>query len=209
MGTFPTTTTTIAATRVGLADVVLAARGGDGRAWQELVRRYDAILWHVARAHRLDTATCADVVQQTWLTALQQIGALREPEAFGAWVRSIARRESLRVAARARRERPLPPQWEDGDAVEDERSGRRPEPPDDRMMRAQRHRLLEAAMETLPARQRDLLRLLTADPAPSYTEVSRRLGLPIGSIGPTRGRTLARLRAELLARGMDPEWACA
>ena len=42
-----------------------------------------------------------------------------------------------------------------------------------------------------------LLRILIGDPAPSYEEVSEALDMPVGSIGPTRGRALERLRQEL------------
>jgi DNA-directed RNA polymerase specialized sigma24 family protein len=67
----------------------------------------------------------------------------------------------------------------------------------------QDHRVLvRRALATLPEQHRRLIGLLASSPPPSYQEISAGLGMPTGSIGPTRKRILARLRAELEAAGL-------
>jgi DNA-directed RNA polymerase specialized sigma24 family protein len=58
-------------------------------------------------------------------------------------------------------------------------------------------------MMKLSEQQRQLIGMLFADPTPSYAEISASLGMPIGSIGPTRCRLLDKLRD---AMADDKEW---
>lgn len=171
------------------ADLLAAAADGDQQAWDALVDRFTGLLWTVARSHRLSTADAADVVQTTWLRFVEQLGRIREPERAGAWLATTCRRESLRVLRRDGRQVP----------TDDERTLERPDTTavgvEDLVVRVERDQLLWAAVEALPDRCRQLLRVLAADPAPSYEEVSAALAMPVGSIGPTRGRCLQRLRA--------------
>ena len=176
------------------ARIVHAAAAGDQEAWNELVERYSGLMWAVARAHRLSTGDAADVVQTSWLRLVEHLGAVRNPDGVGAWLATTARRESLRTLRRASRSEP-------SDAID-----ALPDPDltdvDARLLRDERDAALSRAFGRLPARDQALLRLLTTDPAPSYEEISAALAMPIGSIGPTRGRALARLRRELRRAGM-------
>jgi RNA polymerase sigma factor (sigma-70 family) len=175
-----------------LERVVRAAKAGDAGAWSALVERFTARVRSVARRHRLAAHDVEDVVQTTWLRLLEHIDGVREPSALGAWLETTARRESLRTANTGRREEltdaePL------ADAVE---------PVDERRLADRERRVaLGAALEQLAPRQRALLSLLLADPVPSYGEISRTLDMPIGSIGPTRARCLARLRRDRALAG--------
>lgn len=122
------------------------------------------------------------------MTLLEHLGAIREPAAVGGWLATTARRECLRVLRCAERvvcSAEAPEQVEDG-----------PEP-DARLLASERDAALWAALRRLGARDQALLRMVAAEPAPSYQEIGAALGMPIGSIGPTRARALDRLRREL------------
>jgi RNA polymerase sigma factor (sigma-70 family) len=113
------------------------------------------------------------------------------------WIITTAKRESLRYLAERRQtvpNDPLDPSWLATSAEDAEA--------DAELLRAERHEALLAGLAELPARQRELLRLLVQDPPLSYAQVSRRTGIPVGSIGPTRGRALDRLRRTLAVRDL-------
>jgi RNA polymerase sigma factor (sigma-70 family) len=172
------------------ADLLADVRAGDQAAWDELVTRFSSLLWAIARGHRLDTATAADVVQAVWLRLVEHLDDLREPAALPGWLSTTARRECLRVLRVQGRAEPT-----DGEDLTTVASD---EPAvDTGILAEERDRALWAAFARLGERCRRLLRVLMADPAPSYDEVSRALDMPIGSIGPTRGRCLDRLRTLL------------
>jgi RNA polymerase sigma factor (sigma-70 family) len=176
-----------------LAERVNAAASGDQRAWDALVDQFGGLIWAVARAHRLSDADAADVVQATWLRLLEHLGQLRDPARIGPWLITTARRECLRVLGAGRRTVPF------GD------DGWEPEspdmPPGDALLLEERGNALRGAFLRLQASDQALLRLLTADPRPSYEEIAATLDIPIGSIGPTRQRALQRLRRELTSQG--------
>ncbi|HLI00358.1 MAG TPA: sigma-70 family RNA polymerase sigma factor [Acidimicrobiales bacterium] len=165
---------------------VKAAADGDAEAWNQLVNRFDGLVWAVARSFRLDRASAADVVQTTWLRLVEHLSRIENGERVGAWLATTARRECLAATRRnARREiTTLPPDLPDD----------RTPAPDGALLRGERDRAIWAALGRLSDRCQQLLRLLAADPAPSYEEVSAALSMPVGSIGPTRGRCLERLR---------------
>jgi len=171
-----------------LATTVQAAARGDERAWDALVRRFTPMLRGVSRRYRLDADDVDDVVQACWLSLILNVDAIRDPEAVGAWLVTTARRESLRVHQRVVREvvaeAPLADRQPAPDCVERD------------LIRAEQCAELRAAVDRLPGRQRALLRSLIDQPDRSYAEVSRGLGIPIGSIGPTRERGFRRLRVD-------------
>ena len=173
--------------------LVRAAARGDQEAWNRLVDRYSGLLWAIARAHRLDGAEAADVVQGSWLRLVEHLETIRTPEGVGAWLATTARRECLRTIRRTARSQPSD-QMESLSPIE-------PSEIDGGLLDAERNESLWQAFRRLPQRDQRLLRLLTADPAPSYDEIGAALGMPIGSIGPTRARALGRLRQELERTG--------
>jgi len=171
-----------------LNEMVAAAAEGDQAAWSDLVARFRGRVIRVARAHGLDAHQADDVAQETWLRLYRNLGNVRDPFSLGAWIETTARRESLRVLAGRRREEltgddvgiDLPALDGTDDAVLEERKA-----------------ALARGMMKLNGRQRALMQSLLVEPAPSYADVSVRVGIPIGSIGPTRGRCVRRLRQEL------------
>ena len=174
--------------------LVSRARCGDQQAWDQLVARYSGLLWAVARAHRLSAADAAEVAQTTWLRLVEHLARIQQPEAVGAWLATTARRESVRAYRRAARCQPS----DDVDLF----AGTDPGEHDAGLLTAERDAALRSAFARLPARDQALLRLLTSEPAPTYEEIGAGLGMPIGSIGPTRARALQQLRRELRRSGL-------
>lgn len=175
---------------VPLTDIVRAARAGDLEAWHEMVRRYSPLVHAVAHRCHMRGDDAADVAQTVWLRLVEHLGAIRDPQALPLWIATTSRRECLRVArlrARVRCVDPLAgpvadwPHPTSGDL-------------DAELLHAERQDAARAGVAGLPERQRDLLLLLAADPPVSYGEISRRLAIPIGSIGPTRARALRHVR---------------
>jgi RNA polymerase sigma factor (sigma-70 family) len=175
-------------TQTGLAELVRDAAAGDQRAWEHLIGRFGGLVWSVARAHGLSQADAADVSQTAWLRLVEHLHRLRDPERVGTWLASTARHEALRTLRRARRQVPV------GDDAELEEPGPPAESPEARTLAAERSDILWRAFAGLPPRCQTLLRVLMADPSPSYQQVAAAMDMPIGSIGPTRGRCLERLR---------------
>jgi len=171
--------------------LVAAAAEGDAAAWHELVARYTALLLSVVRRHRLQDDDAEDVVQTVWLRLVEHLGELREPAALPGWILTTARHECLRVI-RGRRVMPSSDPFEHRSAAGADRPEETLDAP---MLDAERHEALLVALAELPDRQRALLTLLIEDPPVPYEEVGARLGMPVGSIGPTRARALARVRA--------------
>jgi RNA polymerase sigma factor (sigma-70 family) len=178
-----------------LRRTVAAAQRGDQSAWSALFQRFRGQALRVARFHGLDADQADDVIQETWLRLYRSIGAVREPAALGAWVRTTARRESLRALGAHARE-----------VLTDDEERFEPMIPDDLDddVSPERRAAVRQALAKLPESQRRLMEALLADPAPSYADVSAQLGIPIGSIGPTRGRCIERLCREMSERGAAP-----
>lgn len=172
------------------AELFARVTDGDQTAWDALVDRFSSLLWGVARGHRLDTSTAGDIVQTVWLKLVENLDSIREPAALPGWLSVTARRECLRVLRLQGRAHPTDTDDLVMIAADDD-------PVDASVLVEERDRTLWAAFERLGDRCRRLLRVLMADPAPAYEEVSQALDMPIGSIGPTRGRCLDRLRALL------------
>jgi RNA polymerase sigma factor (sigma-70 family) len=172
-----------------VAQLVRAAATGDPAAWDVLVGRYVALLWHIAFRHGLSEWDAADVVQTTWLRLFENIEDVREPARVGSWLSTTAQRESLRHVAHRQRFVPS-----DDESTFDEHDRLQP-PLDEALIVREQAAYAQAAMAALPATWRSLLELMTQDPQPSYEQISAELGVPVGSIGPTRGRCVRRLRA--------------
>lgn len=168
-----------------------AAEAGDRAAWEELVARHTGLLWSLARSYQLDEADSADVVQATYLRLTQYGHRLGDPESVTIWLAATARAQCLTRLRSRRRKQPTPAEAPDraSHAVE----------PDGRAMAADWTDRMRAALARLPDRDARLLRTLVTRPNPGYAAIAAGLGMPAGSIGPTRARALARLRAELAA----------
>jgi RNA polymerase sigma factor (sigma-70 family) len=178
-----------------LVALVRAAASGDTVALGRLVPRFDRVLRGVTRSFRLSSWDADDVIQSTWLQFMQHGRQLREPAAVSGWLATTARRQSLRVLQQHVREQ-LTDDPERGAPCD------RSEP-DRELLARERRELLEGALAELPERHRNLMAVLVARPELSYEDVGRMLAMPIGSIGPTRARSLDRLRRSSKLRALQ------
>lgn len=178
-----------------VAALVRSAVAGDRAGWDELVRRYAPLVIAVTRRHRLSADDAQDVAQTVWLRLVEHLGGLREPAALPGWIVTTARHECLRTSFASRRTTPMDSAVlaEKGETAVDGRL-------DEELLRAERHEVLLAAFAGLSQRHRELLLLLAADPPATYTEITTKLGIPVGSIGPTRARALRALRESQAVR---------
>ncbi len=185
------------------AALVRAAAAGDQAAWDALVKRFSGLVWSIARSHRLGAADAADVSQTAWLRLVENLGRLRDPERVGAWLATTSRNECLRVIRRSGRQVPT-----DIEADIDLEADETVAPPVDAgVLAGERDADLWRAFATISERCQVLLRLLIADPAPSYEEIGAILEMRVGSIGPTRARCLDHLRRKtgITARPADSQ----
>jgi RNA polymerase sigma factor (sigma-70 family) len=172
-------------------DLLRRATKGDERAWAALISRFGPLVTRVARRTGLNAADAADVHQAAWIQLMRFADQVRDPDRVGAWLATTARRQSQRIAkARCRQTTSPDPMVDYGP----------PERPNEGVEALVLHDHYEPALERalgrLPASYRRLLELLASDPGPSYEEVARSMGLPVGSIGPMRMRGLQMLRRD-------------
>jgi RNA polymerase sigma factor (sigma-70 family) len=171
-----------------LTVLVTQARNGEKQAWDELVDRYTPLLWSICRRYRLGRADAEDVGQSVWMRLVGHLASLRDPAALPGWLATTTQRECGRILRAARNQ---------------ETSGHPPEIPDtttgaaeSELLRAERHAALRQAFTHLPPSCQQLIALLTQDPPVPYAEISAKLGIPVGSIGPSRRRCLGKLRRD-------------
>jgi RNA polymerase sigma factor (sigma-70 family) len=175
-----------------IAGWVRSAQQGNPQAWDRLVAEFTPRLRSVIRGYGLRPDDVDDAMQLTWMRAWASIGTVHEPAAIAGWLATTARRTAMRVRQHALREIPV-------DEVFHEQPVRGPSL-EDEVILAQRAAALRRAVRRLPGHQRTVLEALLADQAGPYRDIAGEIGVPIGSIGPTRARSVARLRndAELL-----------
>ena len=179
-----------------MADSLARARDGDPGALDAVVRELNPLLWHVARAEGLGREEASDVVQTTWLELLRRLHEIRSPQALTAWLVTTTRRQAWRVRTELRRRVDADP------GAESAAGGEWLDVPE-LVATEERRRLVWRHLQRLSERCRALLRVVAFVDRPDYSVVAEALGMPRGSIGPTRGRCLAKLRELLVA---DPAW---
>jgi RNA polymerase sigma factor (sigma-70 family) len=170
-----------------LPELVRSAAAGEAGSWEQLTHLFGGMIVAIARSCRLADADVWEVHQTTWLRLVENVSRIEQPERIGAWLATTAKRESLRLARNRDR------LSFDGDALA--------RLPDETLASAdagpladEQAALLRKAFAELPLRCQRLLRFLAQEDTPSYKETSSALSMPIGSIGPTRGRCLEHLR---------------
>jgi RNA polymerase sigma factor (sigma-70 family) len=178
---------------VDVAELVRRASDGDLQAWERLVDQFARLIWSITGDFKLVESDAADVAQTTWLRLLEHIDRIQHPDRVGSWLAATARHECLRNLA-AHKKVVLGHDEEDLNSV----VAHEPEV-DERLLADERARGVREAVARLPHRSQRLIEMLMADPPVPYAEISDQLGLPVGSIGPTRNRLLARLRVLLQA----------
>jgi RNA polymerase sigma factor (sigma-70 family) len=173
-----------------MAALVGDARDGSEDALGQLVTELSPLLWQVARAAGLTAADAEDVVQTAWMRLIAHLDGLNTSASLTAWLVVTTKREAWRVRAAGRRQLPADQDWLA--ALPDTGPGS-----DEQVMADDQRRALWAAIGQLSPRCQELLRIVAFVPRPDYQVVAAGLGVARGSIGPTRGRCLAKLRALL------------
>ena len=175
-----------------ITGLVTRARNGERQAWDALVERYAPLIWSICRRHRLEAADAQDAAQNVWLKLVDQLGKIRDPAALPGWLATTTRRECGRILRTARRPHDAGCALAAGTIPDDHAQAAEQD-----LLAAERHAALREAFGQLPPGCQQLLALLIHDPALSYAEISARLGIPAGGIGPSRRRCLDKLRRHL------------
>ena len=181
---------------VRAAALFRAFRGGDEAKMGDLVALLTPILWHTVRAQRVERDLAEDVLQTVWLALVRNTDAISDPQAILQWLIVSARREAWRVVRRE--DRVEPSAFEPDDLVTPAA-----DLPEELVLRDDGQARLWQHIAQLPARCQALLRVIAFAERPDYAAIAESLGMPVGSIGPTRGRCLAKLRMQLVH---DPGW---
>jgi RNA polymerase sigma factor (sigma-70 family) len=181
-----------------------AYQQGNRAAFDELVAAVTPLLWHTVRSQGVDNTVAEDVVQTVWMSLLHSAENVRDPQPVVKWHLTSARRESWRVTKRLRADvsRTAAIFGVDGEEVLT-LPVQRESLPDEVVLRDVKQQLLWNHVQDLPERCRALIRVIAFADKPDYAQIAESLGMPVGSIGPTRGRCLAKLRDQL---ARDPEW---
>lgn len=185
-----------------VSSLVARVCDGDQEAWNEIIERYAPLVWSICLRYQLSRSDVDDVGQSVWLLLVENIGKLREAAALPGWLTTTTRRECLRVLRTTQRHdhADLPPEEQmpvDPEAATVEQE----------VILVERNAALRAAFAELAPSCHELLSMLMTDPPLSYADVSTRMGIPVGSIGPTRARCLDRLRQSPHLTGIVPDGA--
>lgn len=180
-------------TRAGQA--FAAYVNGDRERLSELVDIVTPVLWNAARSQGATPGTCEDAIQTAFLQLVGRAASINEPAAVLGWLVVVVKREVWRIGRGSRREI----------GVEEV-----PEPPAQQLdpeaqsILSERQRVLWHHISNLSPRCQELIRVIAFADRPDYAAIAVALGMPVGSIGPTRGRCLQKLRLTL---GSDTGWA--
>jgi RNA polymerase sigma factor (sigma-70 family) len=184
-----------------------AHQAGDRSGFNDLVALLTPLLWHTVRSQGVDQVAAEDVVQTIWMRLLHSSSSIRDPQTVVKWLLTASRREAWRASKQGRTEllRTATVHGEDREDREaaDGVPAQRQAGPEEVVLRDETQRQLWEHISALPERCRELMRVIAFADRPDYALIAESLGMPVGSIGPTRGRCLAKLRRELAS---DPRW---
>jgi RNA polymerase sigma factor (sigma-70 family) len=179
-----------------VTDLVTRARNGDQQAWNALVEGYAPLIWSICRQYRLGRADAEDAGQRIWLQFINNLGAIRDPAALPGWLATTTRRECSRVVRADHGPQAA------GRLLYESIADKQTETVDHGLLAAERHAALREAFTCLSPSRRRLMAILIEDPPVPYAEISARLGIPIGSIGPIRRRCLDQIRRHPAIAGL-------
>jgi RNA polymerase sigma factor (sigma-70 family) len=172
------------------ADLLHGICAGDREAWDLLVARHERRLWAIARSRGLDVEGARDALQGTWLRLLDHANRIREPDALGGWLATVVKHEAIRLSKQRQRERERMQKLENRATLD-------AEPADARVDLEADLGTVRLTFDKLSARCQQLLRLMFSSTELSYADIAADLGVPVGSLGPTRARCLDKLRSLL------------
>jgi len=197
-------TTSDATASLDVAELMAGALQGDQRAWNAIVTRYQSLVISVLRRYRLSEADVQDASQMLWLKLVENLGRVREPAALPGWIVTTTQREALRLINSRRRLVSV-------DCLESFLGAELPQVDfagvDADLLRAEETRIVRDGLGELKTEQREFLCLLVAEPPLPYKEISNRLNIPTGGIGPTRARHLKKLRETTAIRSYEESLA--
>jgi RNA polymerase sigma factor (sigma-70 family) len=170
-----------------LVTLVMRAGSGDEHAWAALMERYAPLIWSICRKYRLGDSDAADAGQDVWLHLVRQLDKIRDPAALPGWLATTTRRECERISRSAQATHTT---GHAADIAGDQPSAA------GQLLTAERHAALRQALAHLSPCCQQLITLLIDDPPIPYAKISAELGIPVGSIGPTRRRCLDKLRRQ-------------
>jgi RNA polymerase sigma factor (sigma-70 family) len=186
------------------AELIEAARECEEGAWEQIVDRYQPLINAIGRRHRLAPDDLLDLSQYVWMQLLDHIHRLREPSALAGWISATTTHRCYEILRNHKRSVSVDPlvigRFELTEAAARKTNGEGPLGVDDDLLRAEERRAIRQSLAELTESQQELLSLLVADPPVPYYEISRRMRLPIGSIGPTRARLLKKLKGSIAVR---------
>ena len=172
--------------------LVLACRRGDQLAWERLVRRYQRLIYAIPLRAGLDEDQAAEIFQDVFTTLFQKLNDIEQPEKLHAWLVTTTRRKTLHAISKAQLRQQSQVDADEPYLVSSVRD-ESPLPDEQLLILEEQHRI-RTALSSLDERCRTLLEMLfyLSEP-PSYADIANALGVPEGSIGPTRARCLAKL----------------
>ena len=179
-----------------------AFQSGDRASFDSLVEMATPLLWHTVRSQGVSLVAAEDVLQTVWLNLLRSAPSVRDPQTIVKWLLTSARREAWRMAQKEHTAAARTSSGLAGDELAE-----LPVPPDAQpeavILRNRRQQQLWRHVQRMAPKCRELLRVIAFADRPNYGLIAQSLEMPVGSIGPTRGRCLAKLRDQL---ARDPEW---
>jgi RNA polymerase sigma factor (sigma-70 family) len=191
-GTAPGPARYASAAALSMGELLARAARRDPSAWEEIISRYNGLVWARVRSFRLQEADAIDAVQTTWLRLAENCGRVQHPDRLGGWLGTTAARESLAIVRHTKQTAPV-----DGlaDTLTDPAVG-----PERTVLDAETAQAVRALITELPPRRRALMQAMFDQESRRYADISRDTGIPIGSLGPTRARALHQLRRILDGR---------
>jgi RNA polymerase sigma factor (sigma-70 family) len=179
-----------------LPELVAAALAGERSAWNSIVDRFDPLVLSIVRKYRLSQADGEDVRQTVWLRLVENLKKLRDPQALPGWISTTTKNEAVRTLVARRRLEPVDPDVQTGLTATDEADV------DEKIILLERRRAVRLSLVELSAERRALMLMLFAESRVSYQRVGGQLGIPVGSIGPTRARCLNQLKGTPAIRAL-------
>ncbi|HET6949265.1 MAG TPA: sigma-70 family RNA polymerase sigma factor [Acidimicrobiales bacterium] len=172
--------------QAGFEDLVPRAVRGDRAAWEALVERLQRVAWHSIAGFDLPVDDRKDAFAATFFRLSERLSTIREPAKLPGWVATTARNEVHTLLRARRRLTAVDP--------DDLPAPAEPAVGEERLIDDELRQAVRRGFAALSERCQELLRLATVDPPLSYAEIGGLLGMPHGSIGPTRQRCLDQLR---------------
>lgn len=174
-------------------DLIKACLSGDESAWKELVERYVSLVYSIPYRQGFSSADADDIVQIVFTIVYRRLESLRDQRVLAAWLISITNHECQRLHRHSPDQTVLPESLPDSATS-----------PDDEVEILERQHMVRTALKQLEPRCRELLTALFLESVtPNYAELSTRLGIPVGSIGPMRARCFKKLEEKLIEIGFD------